>query len=296
MKKNKMMRIASVLLIAVLISTCAISGTFAKYVTKAKGEDSARVAKWGVLVTLDGEAFLTEYEKDDDTYKPAYANTDSTVTVQTSAEDKLVAPGTKNEGLVATLTGTPEVAVRYSLTLSNIVVPVLKAGEDYVDYTQLVPKTEVSVDENTRAEATEEGTTDEPALGYYGTFGLEEDYYPVVFTLSINGTKIEFNTIKDFAEIFTENATIGDYVTAEFDDEEDPTSVTLSVDFSPNTELPNGEAKFGLSWEWAFEQENVELYDKADTYLGNVAAGVVVDEDAVTTVSFNFAASATQID
>ena len=47
MKKNMMMRIASVLLVAVLLSTCAISGTFAKYTSQASGTDSARVAYWG---------------------------------------------------------------------------------------------------------------------------------------------------------------------------------------------------------------------------------------------------------
>ena len=47
MKKNRIMRVFSVLLALTLISTCAISGTFAKYVTRAEGEDAARVAKWG---------------------------------------------------------------------------------------------------------------------------------------------------------------------------------------------------------------------------------------------------------
>ena len=47
MKKNKMMRIASVLLVAVLLSTCAIFGTFAKYTTSVTSQDSARVAYWG---------------------------------------------------------------------------------------------------------------------------------------------------------------------------------------------------------------------------------------------------------
>lgn len=47
MKKNKMMRIASVLLVAVILTTCAISGTYAKYVTSTTGTDKARVAYWG---------------------------------------------------------------------------------------------------------------------------------------------------------------------------------------------------------------------------------------------------------
>ena len=48
MKKNVMMRIASLLLIAVLITTCGISGTYAKYTTKYTAEDTARVALFKV--------------------------------------------------------------------------------------------------------------------------------------------------------------------------------------------------------------------------------------------------------
>ncbi|MBE6566698.1 MAG: hypothetical protein E7659_06300 [Ruminococcaceae bacterium] len=50
MKKNVMMRVASALLVAVLMTTCAISGTFAKYTTSATATDSARVAKWDVKI------------------------------------------------------------------------------------------------------------------------------------------------------------------------------------------------------------------------------------------------------
>lgn len=41
------MRLASALLVLTLLTTCAISSTFAKYVTKAEGSDKARVAYWG---------------------------------------------------------------------------------------------------------------------------------------------------------------------------------------------------------------------------------------------------------
>ncbi|MBR5471284.1 MAG: hypothetical protein IKU81_04085 [Oscillibacter sp.] len=47
MRKNRMMRAASALLVAVLMTTCTISGTFAKYVTSVESQDAARVAKWG---------------------------------------------------------------------------------------------------------------------------------------------------------------------------------------------------------------------------------------------------------
>lgn len=46
MKTNTMMRVASVLLVAVLLSTCAISGTFAKYTSTYTGGATATVAAW----------------------------------------------------------------------------------------------------------------------------------------------------------------------------------------------------------------------------------------------------------
>ena len=104
MKKNKMMRIASVLLVAVILTTCAISGTFAKYVTSGNGSDNARVAKFGV--TLTGTA---------DTFKETYAKNDTGFTLAAnsvvSTED-VVAPGTSGSMAAFTITGTPEVAVR----------------------------------------------------------------------------------------------------------------------------------------------------------------------------------------
>ena len=106
MKKNKMMRLASGLLVAVLLTTCVISGTFAKYVTSAEGTDTARVAKWGVAVTANGETFQTTYAKDDQSFTLA-ANT-------VVSTDKVVAPGTKGDMAAMTLSGTPEVAVRVS--------------------------------------------------------------------------------------------------------------------------------------------------------------------------------------
>ncbi len=51
MKKNRTMRAAAVLLIAAILTTFAISGTFAKYTTSKTGSDTARVAKWGFNTT-----------------------------------------------------------------------------------------------------------------------------------------------------------------------------------------------------------------------------------------------------
>ena len=46
MKNNIAMRMAAILFIITMISTCAFSSTFAKYVTTGSSSDSARVAKW----------------------------------------------------------------------------------------------------------------------------------------------------------------------------------------------------------------------------------------------------------
>ncbi len=106
MKKNMMLRTASVLLIAVLMSTCAISGTFAKYVTSDSATDTARVAKFGVSVTGTGEdAFVQEYKTDDGIYSGVITNS-------VVGDEDVIAPGTKGEFADIKITGTPEVAVK----------------------------------------------------------------------------------------------------------------------------------------------------------------------------------------
>lgn len=104
MKKNKMMRLASVLLVCVLLTTSVIGGTFAKYVTTDSASDTARVAKWGVTADVTGGAFATSYAMDD-------GGKYFTNSVVSSTADKLVAPGTTGTFTGVALTGTPEVAV-----------------------------------------------------------------------------------------------------------------------------------------------------------------------------------------
>ena len=107
MKKNKMMRLASTLLVAVLLTTSVISGTFAKYVTQDDGEDSARVAKWGVVVEAESFGmFEANYETDDDT-----ATFTGDYSVSSAADDDVLAPGTSGEFVDIKITGIPEVAV-----------------------------------------------------------------------------------------------------------------------------------------------------------------------------------------
>ena len=107
MKKNKMMRAASALLVAVLLTTSVISGTFAKYITEDEGSDEARVAKWGVVIEAkDFGMFTNEYKTDDNT-----ATFTGDYSVQSSNEDNVLAPGTSGSFADIKIKGTPEVAV-----------------------------------------------------------------------------------------------------------------------------------------------------------------------------------------
>lgn len=106
MKKNVMMRVASVLLVAVMLTTCAISGTFAKYVSSETGSDTARVAKWGVTVTAPGKTFSKAYKdlKEDN----------AALQTVVSTTDNVVAPGTEGTLSMFEVAGSPEVDVRVS--------------------------------------------------------------------------------------------------------------------------------------------------------------------------------------
>lgn len=92
MKKNRMMRLASVLLVCVMLTTSVISGTFAKYVTTAEGSDSARVAKWGITMLNTDDIFKANYED---------------TVVAANGTDKIVAPGTTGSTTYE-VDGTPE--------------------------------------------------------------------------------------------------------------------------------------------------------------------------------------------
>ena len=280
MKKNKMMRIASILMVVTLLSTCAISGTFAKYVTKASGEDQARVAKWGVVVTVDGGIFGEKYVATDE----AYLEAEGKYAVISSVEgEQVVAPGTNSTeivngdktgaNLVATVKGTPEVAARYIIegTVANDVL--LKAGT-YTDYTHLVK-------------------ADDGTYGYTDTFTLAKDYAPVKWNLVIEGkgktvdvaTELynalpeanlaqaeAYGLTKDGLSLFNAitiikkvagnegyknivETALGNIVSGgrnlQLEADEEKGTFKLSYDFDPNKEM---DFTFTLKWAWAFEQ------------------------------------------
>ena len=287
MKKNKMMRVASVLLVAVLLTTSVISGTFAKYVTTGSATDSARVAKFGVEVKAEGTLF-------DKTYLKASANTpggatedgsDFTGLTVESTNDKVVAPGTKSAetGLKLSVTGTPEVDVKVNISVNNVKDVFLGTKSGLPDMT-----------------------------GADTTFDLSADYYPIKYTLkssliteSISGTGATITagsatgTLSQIQAVLTAlNSTDGIYVDA-------------------GTDLATKIGDITLTWEWAYSDTSStagQNVDKADTLLGDIAAETVIEyvdgrqsktelpsgyvktTNYSTDVSINLAVTVTQVD
>lgn len=141
MKKNAMLKIAAILMVAVLLTTCAISSTFAKYVTTGaqSAAEVGRVAKWDVEIVSSADGLFAEK------YENGAVNPSGNDVVSVSA-DNVVAPGTANlASLTATINGQPEVAFALTtvatVNLSGWMVDLDGAGEgEAIYYCPLVVK------------------------------------------------------------------------------------------------------------------------------------------------------------
>lgn len=218
MKKNRFLKVASAMIILCLITTCAVSATFAKYTTAGSANDQARVAKWGVELTMDADpAFASEY-----------TNTTNGLTVQSENGEKVVAPGTSSSevagGLRFAITGTPEVKTNIDIAFTFTSDVYLKAGT-YYDGTQATKETD--------------------GVKSYETFDLGADYYPVVFTLKqmkdANGDIPVDQQVLETGNLAKIKAFLDAYSTG--DD---------SI-YAPNTDLG---AEFELTWEWAIDKND----------------------------------------
>lgn len=133
--KNKLMRLASVMLVLTLLTTCGVSGTYAKYVTTASASDTARVAKFGVTIesgTVNQKGlFKAAYTKDATGDKYATITNSVQSPSGVNSKDYLVAPGTSNSGSsYFRISGQPEVAVEISYRIEpGYKEPFVPAGE-----------------------------------------------------------------------------------------------------------------------------------------------------------------------
>jgi hypothetical protein len=138
MKKNAMLKIAAILMVAVLLTTCAISSTFAKYVTDEKKitSNSARVAVWGLEISGNANANFELFKSDYDDVEGAVVSGDTHAVV--------VAPGTSNDAAMALgISGTPEVDYKINV-VADVTLTDWKAGaKDYCPLVITVGTTEI---------------------------------------------------------------------------------------------------------------------------------------------------------
>lgn len=136
MRKNKMMRFASGLLVAVLLTTSIISGTFAKYTSSATGNDTAKVAKWSFKVggtdivennTVTFNLFNTVKEEKTTDSETHIKNTDGSI----------IAPGTSGSFDIV-LSNESEVTAKYAISFtetntSNVPIQYSTDGKSWTD-------------------------------------------------------------------------------------------------------------------------------------------------------------------
>lgn len=174
MKKNRTMRAAVLMLALTLITSCFVGSTFAKYTTGVAASDTARVAKFGVVLTTSTNIFNNQYD-----------NGSSDISVDSDDDTDVIAPGTKDTAFVFTISGDPEVDVEVIASLGAVTMVTLPAGT-YRDYTKT-----------------------DPAATF--TVGVGNDYIPVKWTLkrndaaitnssSVQLTNVKLSVINDYLE------------------------------------------------------------------------------------------------
>lgn len=93
MKKNRAMRVAAMLLVLVMMTSCFVGGTFAKYTSDADVKATASVAKWSIDVEGTEIANATKQTVNVDLFTTLY-EADGTTTETDVAGTSLIAPGT----------------------------------------------------------------------------------------------------------------------------------------------------------------------------------------------------------
>lgn len=198
-KINKPMRAAGALLVATMLTTCMTAGTFAKYTTTDSATDSARVAKFGVVVSANGALYGTQYSNNATNptnevvaYDPTDApGTNPTASVKAYAvgSKNVVAPGTKNDtGLGFGVSGVPEVDTKVYGTISAKSIR-LSAGK----YGVLKPIEVKSADQL-------KTLSDTGNLYYHATSGLDKatEYTNAKYNDSTQDVYLSWETVKNY--------------------------------------------------------------------------------------------------
>lgn len=243
MKKNRTTKIAIIVLALVLATSCFVGTTLAKYTTKITGTDSARVAKWGVVLEADTDLFDASYDLN---------KTGAEISVDAHDDVNVIAPGTTKTATIFTIDGNPEVDVEVLITLDAddaLSMVTLPAGT-YTDYTV------------------------REANAAYPSFTVDADYNPVKWTLKKNGAVVTYND-------GTSDITLKDVTLQTVEDYLDFISGTYDVNATANkSDFTSICGTYELSWDWNFVKttgttQEKEYINKCDTTLGQIAAGVI---------------------
>lgn len=231
-KQNKRKRGIGALLALTSVTACLVAGTFAKYVTSGVATASARVAKFGVEVEIDGNtSFATSYDPTGDGAQEAGIYTK----VTSSNTDKVVAPGTGEKDFMnIKISGKPESAV--SLHANILGVEEQKPKEVFLTKGQYKDYTNVS-------------NTNNFQIG-------EEGYYPVVFALIDKSTDPNNETPAVTGNL----AKINEYL-----------ATNVASDLEPNVEIKKTYS-LSWRWATESPGDNATTVDSADTLLGNLSA------------------------
>ena len=295
MKKNKLMRLASVLLVLTLLTTCVIGGTYAKYITSDSAHDVARVAKFGVVASISGDLFADSYGTSANTAQ-SWGPHKETVSAQTQF-DAVVAPGTKGDPakpMVFSVKGTPEVSTKVTFG-------------DALDSTTGVSKglkmatVELNVGEyGVMVPFTGEITAD--TIGNYWTYDSSADGGKFTVASGTPASGTTYYKLQDIAAVDTDNylpivwkyAVTSNTPTTDFTLSRSLKAVKTAIEagfggasgtsFTPNS---SNALSAELTWEWYFENKSLtdtthtagpndnSIYsnqDKADTILGDMIA------------------------
>lgn len=116
MRKNRIMRLASAMLVFTIVTTCAISGTFAKYTSTASGSDTATVAKWSFEAI--GEDIAVTGGKTDLKFKLFDTVKDTAGADESDVKAGKIAPGTSGSFAIK-VKNTSEVTAQYTIKLEE---------------------------------------------------------------------------------------------------------------------------------------------------------------------------------
>lgn len=245
MNNKRLFFVTCVFVIAFSISLSLVSITLGRYYSTVSSDDNSRVAVWGVSIDLDSE----------DIFQKQYKKSDSTIVVK--SESLVVAPGTSGSATI-TISGVSEVKSKFMLAFSATNDVFLKSGT-YLDYT--------TDDKDKQSDV----------------FLLANDYYPLVFTLTVQENDGLVKELKQ-GKLSEVADALNNYQTTYYD----------SKVFNAAEDI---KTTFVLSWTWS-----KSLNDKADTWLGTTYAkgsvddGLVLNDDYNYSIEYEFEITVIQVD